>query len=50
MSAVRRLFAIAIFAGIARGHGSHAVKGGKSEAMWDAEGYAAEHVCSTTAA
>jgi hypothetical protein len=50
MSTVRRFFAIAVFAGIARGHGSHAVKHEKSDATWDAEGYAAEHVCNPTAA
>ena len=50
MSAVRRLFAVAVFAGIARGHGSHAPKGGKSDATWDAEGYAVEHVCTVPAA
>ena len=50
MSVVRRLFAIAVVVGIARGHGSHAIKEEKHDAAWDAEGYAAEHVCSAPAA
>ena len=50
MSAVRRFFVIAVFAGIAQGHGSHAPTREKSDATWDAEGYAAEHVCHALAA
>ena len=45
MNAARRLLALVAVASIARGHGSHAVKEEKGDVAWDAEGYAAEHVC-----